>query len=90
MALRDIRDSHGTPWQVFEIRPSNIPRSILDVRGDFADGWLCFLSEHERRRLAVYPADWETMSEGELVALLESPKTLVATPTSSRAAVRDD
>ena len=86
MALREIRDRQGTQWQVFEIRPGQIPKSIMDVRGEFADGWLCFLSPSERRRLATYPENWEGMTEPELVGLLESPRTLTATPARSRPA----
>ena len=89
MALREIRDTGGTSWQVFEIRPSLVPQSLMGARGDFADGWLCFLSAHERRRLATYPDDWQNLPERELVALLESPRTLTATPAVSRPVIRD-
>ena len=89
MALREIRDKQGSAWQVFEIRPSVIPKTGLDIRGEFADGWLCFLSSQERRRLATYPADWETQTDAELEALLNSPRTLTATPASMRSAPKD-
>lgn len=33
-------------------------------------GWLAFETKGEKRRLAPYPQDWETMSSAELEALL--------------------
>ncbi|HXQ77066.1 MAG TPA: hypothetical protein VN797_02610, partial [Gemmatimonadaceae bacterium] len=38
--------------------------------GDYGEGWLCFESQQERRRLARFPDDWDRMSEADLCSLL--------------------
>lgn len=51
-------------------RTPNTPLSIpafLDPA--LANGWLCFESAHERRRLAPIPDGWERMTDAELRAL---------------------
>ena len=47
-------------------RMTQIRRAIL--RGTYAQGWLCFDNESEKRRLSPIPGDWTTCSE----RLLES------------------
>ena len=39
-----------------------------------ADGWLCFESSAEKRRLAPYPSRWELLTDAELSRLLEAAK----------------
>ena len=34
-----------------------------------ADGWLCFETKGEKRRMAPYPARWDAMSDEELIEL---------------------
>ena len=36
------------------------------IDGRLASGWLCFTSEHEKRRLIPVPEGWERMSPREL------------------------
>jgi hypothetical protein len=48
----------------------------VPLGGQWADGWLCFESGAEKRRLAPVPDDWAEMSPDELEKLCES-----ATPT---------
>jgi hypothetical protein len=36
-------------------------RAVL--RGTYASGWLCFESDHERRRLSPIPHDWRSCSD---------------------------
>jgi hypothetical protein len=46
--------------------------------GDFSNGWLCFESSGDKRRLAPVPDAWERARDGELVewlALAESPQS---------------
>jgi hypothetical protein len=43
---------------------------------DFANGWLCFETRGEKRRLAPFPPDWDSMTDAELVTLSE-----LATPS---------
>ncbi|MEO8580391.1 MAG: hypothetical protein ABI469_09080, partial [Gemmatimonadales bacterium] len=43
-----------------------------DYLGDYGDGWLCFESSNERRRLARFPNDWDRMSDPDLSKLLRA------------------
>ncbi|HEX9221360.1 MAG TPA: hypothetical protein VF858_12825, partial [Gemmatimonadaceae bacterium] len=38
--------------------------------GDYGEGWLCFESANERRRLARFPQDWDRMADRDLLGLL--------------------
>lgn len=72
MAVRDVVDQNGAKWRVWAVNRSAIhPRTAAeDFLGDYGDGWLCFESAHERRRLAHYPEDWDRLSDKELCGLL--------------------
>src|SRR5690348_10195820 len=39
---------------------------------DMAKGWLCFQSGHEKRRLAPFPKNWETLKDRDLWTLLSA------------------
>ena len=73
MAVRDFVDEDGTRWRVWPVLRSSIhPKTAAeDYLGEYGDGWLCFESANERRRLARYPEDWEKMTEKDLCRLLE-------------------
>lgn len=73
MAVRDFVDEQGTKWRVWPVLRSSIhPRTAAeDYLGEYGDGWLCFESANERRRLARYPEDWERMNDKDLCLLLE-------------------
>ena len=79
MAVRDFVDLNGVKWRVWPVTPSSIqPRTAAeDYLGDYEDGWLCFESNTERRRLAKYPRNWDTLSDNGLLQLL---KSAVVTP----------
>jgi len=72
MAVRDFIDEKEIKWKVWPVLRTSIhPRTAVeDYLGDYGDGWLCFESEKERRRLAHYPDDWDKMSDKELCSLL--------------------
>ena len=72
MAVRDFVDETGVAWRVWAVTPDQLqPRTAAeDYLGDFGEGWLCFESENERRRLANHPADWAGLPDAELRALL--------------------
>jgi hypothetical protein len=67
--LREFDDSDGVHWRVWDVNPaiharSKTPRHAFNV----PDGWLCFESADERRRLTPVPAGW---LEGDYAALEE-------------------
>jgi hypothetical protein len=72
VAVRDFVDANGVSWRVWPVTPEALqPRTAAeDYLGDYGEGWLCFESAAERRRLAGYPPEWETLSDEELCALL--------------------
>src|SRR5438445_548296 len=79
MAVRDFVDEKGMKWRVWPVLRSSIhPKTAAeDYLGDYGEGWLCFESQHERRRLARFP---ET-STGAPV-----PRRMAGTPSLSLAA----
>lgn len=73
MAVREFTDGAGVAWRVWPVTPSQLrPRTAAeDYLGEYGEGWLCFESAHERRRLAMFPTTWDSMSETELCGLLD-------------------
>lgn len=80
MAVRDFVDASGVSWRVWPVTPESLqPRTAAeDYLGDYGEGWLCFESATERRRLARYPMDWEKLSEQELSSLLSAAAVVPA------------
>lgn len=77
--LRDFTDSTGVEWRVWEVFPSKgsdestadaLSRSSLKDTS-FANGWLCFESSSEKRRLAPIPIGWELLEPMALEQLRE-------------------
>lgn len=64
--------------------PEDAP--LLDRRGvnrlrrvllaELQNGWLCFESQGEKRRLVPVPANWDTCSEAQLVAYWAQAETV--------------
>jgi hypothetical protein len=48
------------------------------------DGWLVFESNSERRRLAQFPPNWDTLSDNGLLQLLKSATVVSARKTPER------
>ena len=72
MAVRDIVDERGAKWRVWAVQRSSIhPKTAAeDFLGDYGEGWLCFESANERRRLARFPQDWDRIADKDLLGLL--------------------
>ena len=65
--LRGFTDCTGVEWRVWEVFPSQggdesaadqLSRTSLKDTA-FANGWLCFESPAEKRRLAPIPSGWQ-------------------------------
>ena len=81
MALRELIDEQGTQWTVFAVKPATAVRAAVGMRAELAQGWLCFQSETERRRLPGIPGGWDAMGSDVLLALLADA---IVAPRSSR------
>jgi hypothetical protein len=72
--LREFTDKSGIPWRVWDVYPSprvggaaesvspaDAPIVLRRFKSpELAEGWLCFESPTERRRVAPIPQGWET------------------------------
>ena len=74
MAVRDFIDATGVTWRVWPVTPESLqPKTAAeDYLGEYGDGWLCFESPTERRRLARYPVRWDELTDAELGTLLKA------------------
>ena len=76
--LRGFIDAGGTEWRVWQVSPAGQTGSAnatevfsrTSLNGTpFANGWLCFESPLEKRRLAPIPDGWEFLDAGILEQL---------------------
>ena len=76
--LRGFTDSAGVEWRVWEVVPT---RAAIETHAQtqsrtslsatpYANGWLCFESETEKRRLAPIPDGWEIGTPVDIAELL--------------------
>lgn len=75
MAHRTYTDPHGTAWEVWDTVPDSSRRM---VQPEYADGWLTFQCEREKRRLVPIPAAWDRATAGEMEALRERAEVVPA------------
>ena len=69
--MREIRDDAGVRWFVYEVqRQDGLPRTGPQLPESLRNGWLCFESESEKRRLTPTPAGWHGLPADELSKLL--------------------
>lgn len=71
MSMREVRDAAGNLWVVFDVIPSTNRRAKAQVKPGYGDGWLCFQCPQERRRHPGLPPEWTTLSDTEILALIE-------------------
>ena len=67
MAARTFEDSAGSVWEVFEVRRTS--HKAEAVSAGLEHGWLAFVSGSRKRRLAPYPAEWQSADVAELERL---------------------
>ena len=70
--MRTFIDTSGVRWDVWEVRRDHVAGFGLThhpVAPELQDGWLCFASPQQRRRLAPFPDDWRRLSIEQLAAL---------------------
>lgn len=69
--LRQFRDEDGVVWEAWEVSAASLHdlSSGGCVEPELEEGWLCFLSGAEKRRLVSYPGGWQYLPERTLVEL---------------------
>ena len=78
MAARTFTDSAGLTWEVFEVHRAS--QKAGAVSPGLEQGWLAFASGENKRRLAPFPANWETSTDAELEVLCGAARR-AATPS---------
>lgn len=68
---RNFTDAHGVWWDVFAVYPEVRLSPHSKLKGTFQQGWLCFDSGSEKRRLSPIPEDWRTVSDEDLEQLAQ-------------------
>jgi hypothetical protein len=66
MPYREFRDEQGREWRAWD----TVPQQRNAVAPEFAEGWLCFESQEEKRRLTRVPDGWDGVPEERLRHLL--------------------
>lgn len=73
--LREYKDRKGVQWRVWDVYPeprisgpSRLAEGLLNhfPHKDLSEGWLCFESAIEKRRVAPIPYGWELMPPASL------------------------
>ncbi|HEY2375015.1 MAG TPA: hypothetical protein VGH98_03480 [Gemmatimonadaceae bacterium] len=69
--MRQIRDAAGVEWMVYEVNPASSEwRSADSLPEGYREGWLCFESSTEKRRLMPPPNGWAELPIEQLGNLL--------------------
>lgn len=68
---RSFSDARGVRWDVFAVYPEARPSPHSQLRGTFHEGWLCFDSAAEKRRLSPVPENWQALGDEELKGLVD-------------------
>lgn len=69
--MREIRDGAGVEWMIYEVqRKEGLPIGGPELPEPLRNGWLCFESATEKRRLTPVPLGWHILPEAELSTLL--------------------
>jgi hypothetical protein len=69
--MREIRDDAGVEWMVYEVqRREGLPSGGPDLPEPLRNGWLCFESATEKRRLTPVPIGWHALPDQDLSTLL--------------------
>ena len=68
-AHRAFTDARGVSWDVFAVYPETRLSPHSQLKGTYPQGWLCYDSGTEKRRLTPIPEDWQSLSDKELERL---------------------
>jgi hypothetical protein len=79
--LREYTDKKGETWRVWDVYPT--ARGGASSPSGFSDGWLCFESRGQKRRLAPIPPDWEVCDCSRLEELCSKAGFISRSPPSN-------
>ena len=68
---RAFADARGVTWDVFAVYPEARLSPHSQLKGTFPQGWLCYDSGTEKRRLSPIPENWQRLGDDELAKLAE-------------------
>jgi len=69
--MREIRDDAGVEWMVYEVqRTEGVKSGGPELPEPLRNGWLCFESASEKRRLTPVPSGWHGLPDADLSTLL--------------------
>jgi hypothetical protein len=66
---RILRDRRGVRWDVFAVYTDARIAARWHLNPPYSQGWLCFDSDGEKRRLAPVPPQWYRLGNAQLEAL---------------------
>jgi hypothetical protein len=69
MALREVIDDDGRPWNVYAIVPDTYDDRIGFAVG-YSRGWLCYQCGTEKWRYLGIPNGWETLGDLQLLDMM--------------------
>ena len=68
---RIFLDRRGVRWDVFAVYTNALIAARSHLKLPYSQGWLCFDSASEKRRLAPIPVQWYRLANAQLEALGE-------------------
>ena len=81
---RTIIDARGVSWDVFAVHPEARLSPHSQLRGTFSQGWLCYDSGTDKRRLSPIPENWQSLSDAELERIAERAEVAPRRRSSDR------
>jgi hypothetical protein len=93
MAHRQFQDETGRKWEAWDVNPSTVQvrvfaesvrQSPFPLPPALRAGWLAFQCSDESRRLAPIPADWERLTDLELVQLASAANRIARRISDTR------
>lgn len=67
--MRTVTDTQGRNWRIWHVVPQSAV--LLQTSPQMSQGWLCFESDGDKRRMTQPPEGWATMTDAELLELLD-------------------
>jgi hypothetical protein len=86
---RAITDSRGVTWDVFAVHPDIHDAAHRQIKAAFKQGWLCFESAGEKRRLRPIPSGWRSLTDHDLEQLIREAE-IVPMPRRRSSRPADD